>query len=109
MLKKHLLVLFQKDKVMNKSISRILTLTKRNIKEIIRDPLSLVFIIGLPLVMEVLFYFFEGMVILYLVVIICPNCTCTQLFLVPSSFFVFCCLEEAFVQMQALQPWVPGP
>lgn len=42
---------------MSKSISRILTLTKRNIKEIIRDPLSLVFIIGLPLVMEVLFYF----------------------------------------------------
>ena len=53
---------------------------------------------------EVLFYFFEGMVILYLVVIICPNYTCTQLFLVPSCFFVFCCLEEAFVQMQALQP-----
>ena len=22
---------------------------------------------------------------------ICPNCTCTQLFLVPYSFFVFCC------------------
>ena len=42
---------------MSKSISRILTLTKRNIKEIIRDPLSLVFIIGLPLVMEILFYF----------------------------------------------------
>lgn len=42
---------------MSKSFSRILTLTKRNIKEIIRDPLSLVFIIGLPLVMEILFYF----------------------------------------------------
>ena len=39
------------------SLSRILTLTKRNIKEIIRDPLSLAFTIGLPLVMEVLFYF----------------------------------------------------
>lgn len=42
---------------MNKSISRILTLTKRNIKEIIRDPLSLIFTILMPLFMEVLFYF----------------------------------------------------
>ena len=42
---------------MNNSIKRILTLTKRNIKEIIRDPLSLIFLIGLPLLMEVLFYF----------------------------------------------------
>ena len=42
---------------MNKSISRIVTLTKRNFKEILRDPLSLVFTIGLPLLMEVLFYF----------------------------------------------------
>ena len=42
---------------MNKSLSRINTLTKRNLKEIIRDPLSLIFIIGLPLVMEVLFYY----------------------------------------------------
>ena len=41
---------------MNSSMSRIITLTKRNIKEIVRDPLSLIFIIGLPLVMEVLFY-----------------------------------------------------
>ena len=38
------------------SVSRIFTLTKRNLKEIIRDPLSLIFIIGLPLLMEVLFY-----------------------------------------------------
>lgn len=38
-------------------MSRIITLTKRNLKEIIRDPLSLVFTIGLPLVMEILFYF----------------------------------------------------
>lgn len=37
-------------------LSRIITLTKRNLKEIIRDPLSLIFTIGLPLVMEVLFY-----------------------------------------------------
>ena len=26
-----------------------------------------------------------------LLTIICPNCTCTQLFLVPYSLFVFCC------------------
>ena len=42
---------------MNKSIMRIYTLTKRNLKEILREPLSLVFTIGLPLFMEVLFYF----------------------------------------------------
>ena len=42
---------------MNNSLSRIFTLTKRNIKEILRDPLSLCFTIGLPLVMEILFYF----------------------------------------------------
>ena len=42
---------------MLKSFSRIITLTSRNIKEILRDPLSLVFTIGLPLVMEVLFYY----------------------------------------------------
>lgn len=42
---------------MNKSLKRTLTLTKRNIKEIIRDPLTLIFMIGLPLLMEVLFYF----------------------------------------------------
>lgn len=41
---------------MNKSISRIICLSNRNIKEMIRDPLSLVFLLGLPLVMEVLFY-----------------------------------------------------
>ena len=40
---------------MQKSISRILILTKRNILEIIRDPLSLIFTIGLPLFMEILF------------------------------------------------------
>ena len=42
---------------MSNSISRILTLTKRNIKEILRDPISQVFTIGLPLVMEILFYY----------------------------------------------------
>ena len=41
---------------MNKSLSRIFVLTKRNIKEILRDPLSLIFTLGLPLVMEILFY-----------------------------------------------------
>lgn len=42
---------------MRNSISRIVVLTKRNIKEIIRDPLSLIFTILLPLFMEILFYF----------------------------------------------------
>ena len=42
---------------MRKSCSRILILTRRNIKEILRDPLSLVFTFALPLVMELLFYF----------------------------------------------------
>ena len=41
---------------MSKSISRILTLSKRNLKEIVRDPISLIFIILLPLFMELLFY-----------------------------------------------------
>lgn len=41
---------------MRKSLSRILTLTKRNLQEIIRDPLSLVFTLVLPLFMEILFY-----------------------------------------------------
>ena len=41
---------------MRKSFSRILTLTGRNIKEILRDPLSLVFTLGFPLLLEVLFY-----------------------------------------------------
>lgn len=42
---------------MNKSLSRIIILTKRNFKEILRDPISLIFTIGLPLVMEIVFYF----------------------------------------------------
>ena len=42
---------------MNKSLLRIFALTNRNIKEILRDPLSLVFTILLPLVMEIMFYF----------------------------------------------------
>ena len=47
---------------MLKSLNRIFTLTKRNLKEILRDPLSLVFMLGLPLLMELLFYFlFQNM------------------------------------------------
>lgn len=42
---------------MSNSFRRIFTLTARNIKEIIRDPLSLIFNICLPLFMEILFYF----------------------------------------------------
>ena len=42
---------------MKKSISRIWTLTSRNFKEILRDPLSLIFTFGLPLLLEVLFYY----------------------------------------------------
>ena len=40
-----------------KSIGRIFSLTKRNLKEIIRDPLSLIFLFALPIAMLVLFYF----------------------------------------------------
>ena len=42
---------------MKQSLKRIFTLTHRNIKEILRDPLSLIFLLGLPLLMEILFYF----------------------------------------------------
>lgn len=38
------------------SLSRIFTLTKRNLKEMTRDYLSIIFIIILPLIMEILFY-----------------------------------------------------
>ncbi|MBO4217711.1 MAG: ABC transporter permease [Clostridia bacterium] len=41
---------------MRKSFDRVATLSKRNIKEIVRDPLSLLFMLGLPLFLEVLFY-----------------------------------------------------
>jgi ABC-2 type transport system permease protein len=36
---------------------RIISLTKRNIKEILREPISLVFMLALPILMEILFYF----------------------------------------------------
>ena len=42
--------------MMNGSFERIKALTKRNIKEIVRDPLSLIFMLAMPLVMEILFY-----------------------------------------------------
>ena len=38
------------------SVKRILTLTGRNIKEILREPLSLIFMFALPFGMELLFY-----------------------------------------------------
>ena len=41
---------------MKKSINRIMILSKRNLKEIYRDPISLIFMMLLPLVMEILFY-----------------------------------------------------
>jgi len=41
---------------MRDSIKRMLTLARRNLKEILRDPLNLCFMIGLPLLMEILFY-----------------------------------------------------
>ena len=41
---------------MRESLRRIFVLTKRNGKEILRDPLSLAFTIALPLFMEILFY-----------------------------------------------------
>ena len=39
------------------AVKRIRALTIRNIREIVRDPLSLIFLYGLPILMEVLFYF----------------------------------------------------
>ena len=41
---------------MRDSVKRVVTLTKRNLQEIVRDPLSLIFMIAMPLFMEVLFY-----------------------------------------------------
>ena len=41
---------------MKGSFKRIFALTRRNAKEIMRDPLSLVLTIGMPLAMEILFY-----------------------------------------------------
>ena len=43
--------------------------------------------------------------------IICPNCTCMQLFLVPYSFFVFCCLRRRLSRCKNCSKGsqVPGP
>lgn len=56
-MKKRSLKLFRGVQQMNKSLKRISILTIRNLKEIIREPLSLIFIFALPLVMEIMFYF----------------------------------------------------
>ena len=45
---------------MNSSINRVYILTKRNLKEIIRDPLSIIFLIVLHLLMEIVFYLLFG-------------------------------------------------
>ena len=42
---------------MRESLKRIFVLSGRNEKEILRDPLSLCFTLGLPLFMEILFYY----------------------------------------------------
>ena len=42
---------------MKEAVKRISALTKRNLKEILRDPISLIFLIGLPLFMLILFYY----------------------------------------------------
>ena len=41
---------------MRKSFERVAALTVRNLKEIVRDPLSLIFMALMPLVMEIMFY-----------------------------------------------------
>ena len=41
---------------MKESLSRIFTLTKRNVKEILRDPLSIIFTFGFPLLLLIVFY-----------------------------------------------------
>ena len=42
---------------MRNSCRRVFVLAARNLKELVREPLGLVFMLGLPLVMEVLFYY----------------------------------------------------
>lgn len=42
---------------MSGAVKRIFALTRRNLKEILRDPLSLIFMLGLPLFMLILFYY----------------------------------------------------
>ena len=47
---------------------------------------------------------------LFVLSLICPNCSCTQLFSVSHSFslFFFFLLKNTFVQVQALQQRAPG-
>ena len=46
---------------MKAAVGRVFALIKRNVKEILRDPLSLAFMMAMPLGMELLFYFiFHG-------------------------------------------------
>ena len=40
---------------------------------------------------------------------ICPNCTCTQLFLVPYSFFVFCCSRRGVSKCKNCSTAAKGP
>ncbi|MBQ7700350.1 MAG: ABC transporter permease [Clostridia bacterium] len=42
---------------MKEASKRIFALTKRNLKEILREPVSLIFLLGLPLFLLVLFYY----------------------------------------------------
>lgn len=42
---------------MSERKSKTVTLSKRNLKEVLRDPISLIFMLALPLVMELMFYF----------------------------------------------------
>lgn len=59
---------------MKKSLQRIAALTQRNIKEILRDPLSLIFAIGMPLAMELLFYLiFHGLTDQFLMKYLAPG------------------------------------
>ena len=49
------------------------------------------------------------LVFLYLSSIICPNYACIQLFLVPYSFFVFCCLRRCLSRCKLCNTAAKGP
>ena len=49
------------------------------------------------------------LVFLYLLSIICPNCACTQLFLVLCSFFVFCCWRTGVSRCKHCSTAAKGP
>ena len=40
---------------------------------------------------------------------ICPNCACTELFLVPYSFFVFCCWRRGLSRCKHCSTAAKGP